>query len=176
MQYHYMKHVLTLIKGDITTLSCDAIVNAANSTLLGGGGVDGAIHKKGGRKILEACKKIGGCATGDAKITVAGNLPCLYVIHTVGPIYSGTLRDEILLKSCYIESLKIAFQYDLKSIAFPCISTGVYGYPKKLASKVAVQTVLHFLSQKSESKHIYFCVFDDEQFDIYESTIKENLR
>lgn len=175
MEYQYMGHMLSLVKRDITTLTCDAIVNAANSTLLGGGGVDGAIHKKGGKKILEACKKIGGCATGDAKITVAGDLLCQYVIHTVGPVYSGSSRDELLLKSCYLESLNIAFQYDLKSIAFPCISTGVYGYPKKLAAKVAVEAVLYFLSRHSDSKHIYFCVFDDEQLDIYESTIKECL-
>lgn len=165
---------IELIKGDITKLNVDAIVNAANSSLMGGGGVDGAIHRAGGPAILEECKKIvamqGDCKTGEAVITTGGDLPAKYVIHTVGPIWHGGKKNEAeLLASCYKNCLKLAVENKLSSIAFPNISTGVYGYPKKEAAEVATNTVTEFLQQNDFIDKVYFACFDDENYQLYQS-------
>ncbi|MFB2539512.1 MULTISPECIES: O-acetyl-ADP-ribose deacetylase [unclassified Acinetobacter] len=175
---------LSVIQGDITEQYVDIIVNAANSSLLGGGGVDGAIHRKGGRQILEECRKIrakeGSCATGQAVITTAGNLPAKYVIHTVGSVWNGgNHQEKELLASCYTESLKLAVQYQATSIAFPNISTGIYRFPKDLACEIAIQTVTEFMQNQSvgELKEIIFVCFDNENFKLYQDKIdqKENI-
>jgi O-acetyl-ADP-ribose deacetylase (regulator of RNase III) len=160
---------IELIKGDITTLSVDAIVNAANSSLLGGGGVDGAIHRVGGSSILEECKKIaarqGGCKTGEAVITTAGNLPAKFVIHTVGPVWHGGNKQEAeKLSNCYINSLQLAVMNDCRIIAFPNISTGVYGYPKFQAAQVAVNTVSTFLAKTNKIEKVIFVCLDEENY------------
>lgn len=162
--------LIEIIKGDITETVADAIVNAANTSLLGGGGVDGAIHRKGGNQILEECLRIrdrqGGCDTGEAVYTSGGNLPAKYVIHTVGPVWNGGKRGEDdLLKNCYLNSLNQAEQLGVRTIAFPNISTGVYRFPKERAAKIALQTVEAFQSQVIE-KVIFVC-FDDENFNFY---------
>ncbi|MEO5789134.1 MAG: O-acetyl-ADP-ribose deacetylase [Gelidibacter sp.] len=166
-----------LLKGDLTTINVDAIVNAANSSLLGGGGVDGAIHKVGGPEILQACKIIikeqGGCKTGEAVITTAGNLPAKKVIHTVGPIFEEDADVESqkhLLANCYLNSLRLAETHHLKSVSFPNISTGVYGFPKRLAAEVAIETVLNYQSTVVET--VIFVCFDDENFQIYNNILK----
>jgi O-acetyl-ADP-ribose deacetylase len=166
-----MKTTIKLFKGDITSLQTDAIVNAANSSLMGGGGVDGAIHRAGGPEILEECKKIvarqGGCKTGDAVITTGGRLPAKFVIHTVGPIWNGGKKKEKeLLASCYRKSLEIAGQQGIKTIAFPNISTGVYRFPKQEAAAIAVQTVTDHANDHSIQEIIFVC-FDDENYSIY---------
>lgn len=164
---------IELFKGDITSLEVDAIVNAANKSLLGGGGVDGAIHRAAGKDLLEACKKLNGCGTGDAKITPAYKLPCNYVIHTVGPIYTtGNKNEAELLASCYLKSLFLAKNNGIESLAFPNISTGVYGYPKKEAGQIAIKTVSDFLKVNPEVKRVLFCVFDEENYSIYKSILK----
>lgn len=165
---------ILLQQGDITKLEVDAIVNAANSTLLGGGGVDGAIHKAGGPAILEACMKIreqqGGCAVGEAVITTAGKLPSSYVIHTVGPVWKGGDAGEAdLLRNCYVHSLGLARQHHIQSIAFPNISTGVYGYPKEAAAAVAVQAVRD--TPDDQIKQLIFVCFDDENYRIYQNLL-----
>lgn len=175
MDYQYLGHIITVVKSDITKVSCDAIVNSAESALFPGKGMSGSIFAKGGKKIMDACKKIGGCATGDSKITVAGDLPCRYIIHTVGPLYSSGNRVD-LLKSCYIESMRLAENYCLDSIAFSSISTGSNGYPPKEASKIAVETILTFLPEVTLKMKIIFCVFDDQQYDLYNEILKEHLR
>lgn len=157
-----------VLKGDITIMAVDAIVNAANSGLRGGGGVDGAIHRAGGPTIMEECRKIGGCPTGEAVITTAGQLPAKFVIHTVGPIWqSGTHNEEKLLSDAYQNSLKLAIKHNVKSIAFPNISTGVYGFPKKLAASIAVETTKKFLEENPSELTVAFVCFDDENYSIY---------
>jgi O-acetyl-ADP-ribose deacetylase (regulator of RNase III) len=159
---------LDVVQGDITKLSVDAIVNAANSSLLGGGGVDGAIHRAGGPAILEECRKIGGCPTGEAVVTTAGRLPAKNVIHTVGPVWNGGNRGEPeLLAACYRNSLHRALEQGLKTVAFPNISTGVYGYPKHLAAPVAVETVRAFLAETDAIERVTFVCFDEENFQLY---------
>ncbi|MFC6998449.1 O-acetyl-ADP-ribose deacetylase [Rufibacter roseus] len=169
---------INLLKGDITKVTTDAIVNAANSSLLGGGGVDGAIHRAGGPAILEECKQIrarqGGCPTGEAVITTGGDLPAQYVIHTVGPVWNGGHKNEPkLLANCYRNSLLLAQQHKVKIIAFPNISTGVYGYPKDKAAQVAVQTVQEFLQENKLPEQVTFVVFDEENLRLYEQLLGE---
>ncbi len=159
---------IELVKGDITKLDVDVLVNAANNSLLGGGGVDGAIHRAAGIDLLNECKTLNGCKTGDAKITKGYNLPAKYVIHTVGPIWSdGKRNDSELLESCYKRSLETAVSNKLKSIAFPNISTGVYRFPKDIAADIAIKTVKNFLLQSSFIEKVIFVVFDEENFEIY---------
>jgi O-acetyl-ADP-ribose deacetylase (regulator of RNase III) len=163
--------MIKIVKGDITKIQADVIVNAANTSLLGGGGVDGAIHRAGGPAILEECKKIrarqGGCKTGEAVITSAGNLPVKYVIHTVGPVWNGgTHNEEQLLSNAYLNSLKLAEEHDCKSVAFPSISTGIYHFPKDKAAKIAADTVDDFLHDHADLT-IIFCCFDDESYELY---------
>lgn len=168
-----MKEKIILHKGDITLLKVDAIVNAANQTLLGGGGVDGAIHRAAGPELLTECRALGGCETGDAKITRGYNLPARFVIHTVGPVwYGGKSGEPEKLASCYRSSLEIAVKNNLKTIAFPNISTGVYGYPKKAAAEIAVSTVKDFLKTHSEIDEVIFCVFDWENQSIYSELLR----
>ncbi len=168
---------IEIIQGDITRQEADAIVNAANSSLMGGGGVDGAIHRAGGPSILEECKKIiarqGSCPTGEAVITTGGNLPARFVIHTVGPVWNGGKRNEsIKLSNCYTNSLLLAVENNLKTIAFPNISTGIYGYPKNEAAEIAVQTVTSFLLSDLFITKVYFVCFDEENFMLYQSLVK----
>lgn len=159
---------MSVEQGDITRLRVDAIVNAANSSLLGGGGVDGAIHRAAGPGLLEECRKIGGCPTGEARITGGHRLPARYVIHTVGPVYAGGGKGEAaLLRSCYLESLRLAVENDVRSIALPCISTGVYGYPKSEAADIAVATVEECIANDSAPEKIIFCCFDEENARLY---------
>lgn len=169
---------LTIIQGDITAQNVDIIVNAVNSSLLGGGGVDGAIHRKGGSAILDECKQIratqGKCHTGQAVITTAGNLPAKYVIHTVGSVWQDGTHDEAeLLASCYRESLKLAIAHHAKSIAFPNISTGVYRFPKALACEVAINAVQDFIKNNDigELEEIQFVCFDSENFELYQEKL-----
>ncbi len=166
---------IELIQGDITEISADAIVNAANTSLLGGGGVDGAIHRKGGKQILEECIQIrnrqGGCKTGEAVITTAGNLPAKFVIHTVGPVWIGESKEsEILLANCYRNSLELAIQNNVSTIAFPNISTGIYHFPKEKAAEIAIETVSSFY-QKEKLKKVIFVSFDSENYTIYQKRL-----
>ena len=165
---------IELIKGDITEIVADAIVNAANSSLLGGGGVDGAIHRKGGSQILEDCIKIrnrqGGCKTGEAVITTAGKLHAKYVIHTVGPVWIGGNNNELeLLKKCYENVIVLALENDIKTIAFPNISTGIYNFPKKEAAEIAINTI-NQMDKNAIEKVIFIC-FDDENYQIYKKML-----
>jgi O-acetyl-ADP-ribose deacetylase (regulator of RNase III) len=157
-----------LVEGDITRETTDAIVNAANRGLRGGGGVDGAIHRAGGPAIMEACRKLGGCDTGDAKATTGGKLSARYVIHTVGPVYrDGKQGEPELLASCHRRSLEVALEMGATSVAFPAISTGVYGYPMEEAAAVALSTVRDFLTDHPEIERVRFVLFGQEAFDTY---------
>ena len=163
---------ISLHKGDITNLKVDAIVNAANKTLLGGGGVDGAIHRSAGKELLAECRTLNGCETGDAKITRGYNLPATYVIHTVGPVYNdGKHNEAAKLASCYLSSLELAVRNGVRSIAFPNISTGVYGYPKDEAAQIAIDTVRDFLAKNTEIEDVIFCVFDEINFELYKKLL-----
>ena len=167
-----MSSHITLFRGDITLLKLDAIVNAANPTLLGGGGVDGAIHRAAGPELLDACRLLLGCECGEAKITPGFQLPASYVIHTVGPVWhGGKNREKELLSQCYISSLKLALQHKIKSIAFPNISTGVYGFPKALASEITISTVQEFLAKHGSVIAITFVLFDSENEILYKKLL-----
>lgn len=171
-----MDQQLQLIQGDITKHAADAIVNAANTSLMGGGGVDGAIHRAGGPAILEDCRKIvarqGCCKTGEAVITGAGDLPARYVIHTVGPVWNGGGKgEEALLASCYRSSLQLALEHGVKSIAFPNISTGIYRFPKDKAAAIAVAAVKEFLAAHALPEKVTFICFDTENYDLYRSLL-----
>jgi O-acetyl-ADP-ribose deacetylase len=168
---------VNVIMGDITKLEVDAIVNAANTSLMGGGGVDGAIHRAGGPKILEECNRIrnrqGGCPTGEAVITSGGNLKAKYVIHTVGPVWQSGAKDEDrLLSLAYYNSLKLATQNGIITIAFPNISTGIYGFPKGRAAEIAIDSVREFLKTDKSITALTFCCFDEENFKIYNSLLE----
>ncbi|GAA4928217.1 O-acetyl-ADP-ribose deacetylase [Mucilaginibacter defluvii] len=166
-----------VVKGDITKQKVDAIVNAANTSLLGGGGVDGAIHRAGGKAILAECIKIrdrqGGCKTGEAVITTGGNLPARYVIHTVGPVWSSVNADKAatLLANAYLNSLKLAAKNGVRTIAFPNISTGIYHFPKQEAAAIAIETVADFLSTDTTISKVLFVCFDDDNYDLYQQRL-----
>ena len=171
---------IELIRGDITEQDTDAIVNAANTTLLGGGGVDGAIHRRGGPAILEECRGLGGCETGDAKITTGGRLKARHVIHTVGPVYrDGRHREPELLASAYRRSLEVASQHSLRRIAFPSISTGAYGYPIRDAARVALRTVTEYLRGQPDIELVRFVLFSDSDLAVYreaETEVREGKK
>jgi O-acetyl-ADP-ribose deacetylase len=168
--------MISVQRGDITTIQVDAIVNAANTSLLGGGGVDGAIHRKGGPQILNECMQIrarqGGCAVGEAVMTTGGMLPAKFVIHTVGPVWHGGRSNENeLLSSAYRNSLKLAEEHKLASVAFPNISTGIYGYPKRPAAEIAVETVTTFMTQAKHVTDVIFVCYDEENLEIYKKLL-----
>jgi len=164
---------IKLVSSDITKLHVDAIVNAANRTLLGGGGVDGAIHRAAGRGLQDECRKLNGCDTGSAKITKGYNLPAKYVIHAVGPVWHGGNKNEPeLLKTCYETALRLAAEHHCKSIAFPNISTGIYRFPKEEAAKTAINTVRNFLLENDLPEIVTFVCFDTENYAIYEHLLK----
>lgn len=159
---------ITIIQGDITTLKVDAIVNAANSSLLGGGGVDGAIHRAAGAGLLKECRALHGCNTGDAKITGGYNLPARFVIHTVGPVWQGGKdKEAILLANCYHNSLQLAVDHHLQTIAFPAISTGIFGYPFDQASGIAIQTVTDFLKKPGTIREVIFVLFGKQDYETF---------
>jgi len=159
---------ISLITGDITKLKVDVIVNAANNSLLGGGGVDGAIHRAAGPKLLDACRAIGGCPTGEARITPGFNLPAHFVIHTVGPVWrGGNHNEEALLRACYIQSLKLGTENQCFTIAFPNISTGIYGFPRQRAAEIAIGAVQDFIRSSPSLINVVFVCFDDENYKIY---------
>jgi len=167
---------IEIIQGDITTLKVDAIVNAANTSLLGGGGVDGAIHRAAGPGLLEECKTLGGCRTGNAKVTSAYNLPAKFVIHTVGPVWrGGNNNEDQLLADCYNNSLRIAENMKLGTIAFPNISTGIYGFPKERAASIAIREVKNFLETNKDIEKVIFVIFDKENLEIYRNFMKEMI-
>ena len=163
---------ITLLQGDITTLAVDAIVNAANASLLGGGGVDGAIHRAAGPDLLAECRTLNPCPTGEARLTRGYKLPARYVIHTVGPVYSGKPSDEHLLRSCYEKSFQIAIDNQFATIAFPAISCGVYGYPIEEAATIAIHTTTRHIKKNHALKMVTFVLFSQHDFDIYSNFLK----
>jgi len=168
-----MPERIEVVQGDITKLAADAIVNAANSGLLGGGGVDGAIHRAAGPELLDECRTLGGCETGQAKITQGYHLPARFVIHTVGPVWHGGHNGEDeLLADCYRNSLALAVENDCQTIAFPAISTGVYRFPLESAARIAVREVRSYLNQHSELDKVIFVCFDSAAFDAYQKVLK----
>jgi O-acetyl-ADP-ribose deacetylase (regulator of RNase III) len=174
MEVTVNKSAVFLVQGDITRETTEAIVNAANTRLMGGGGVDGAIHAAGGPAIMAECRKIGGCPTGEAVITTGGNLRAKYVIHTVGPIYrDGTHGEEKLLASAYRKSLELASEKGIKSVSFPSISTGAYGYPIKEAARIALKTTLAYLNEHPEIETVRFVLFGAVDLEVYEAALKE---
>ena len=165
--------MLTVWRGDITTLHVDAIVNAANSSLLGGGGVDGAIHCAAGPELIHECRLLGGCKTGDAKITKGYKLPAKFIIHSVGPVWNGrTLGEDPLLRSCYQRSLEVAVHHGLLSIAFPAISTGIYGFPPQRAARIAVRTVTEFLGNTATLERVILVAFDEQTERFYRAALE----
>lgn len=173
MKININKSELELVQGDITKQDTEAIVNAANNSLLGGGGVDGAIHRAGGPAILEECRKLKGCPTGQAKITTAGNMKTNHVIHTVGPIWGGgTENENDLLKNCYQNSLEIAEKNKIKSMSFPSISTGVYSFPIIEASAIALNTIISYLKGQTCIKNVVIVLFSDNDLAVYSETLK----
>jgi O-acetyl-ADP-ribose deacetylase (regulator of RNase III) len=165
---------IELYKGDITKVKVDAIVNAANSTLLGGGGVDGAIHRGAGPELLEFCKTLNGCNTGEAKISPGFKLPTKFIIHTVGPVWKGgEYNEDFLLASCYQSSFKLANENNIRSIAFPSISTGVYSFPTERAAKIAIQETEKFLNGETNLRKVIFVCFDDKTHNIYKNILHE---
>src|SRR5881275_1134386 len=164
---------LALLQGDIVTVQADAIVNAANSGLRGGGGVDGAIHRAGGPGIIEECRKISGCPTGSAVATTAGRLPAKYVFHAVGPVYSGGKDDERLLASAYQSSLDLAEQYQVKSIAFPSLSTGIYGYPLELAAPIALHTIIEHIKKPTCLQQVLMVLFGESAYKVHERVLNK---
>lgn len=170
----HLKQNLHVKQGDITRENTDAIVNAANPSLLGGGGVDGAIHRAAGPGLLEECRKLGGCKHGEARITGGHNLKARFVIHTPGPVYkNGKSGEKEILANSYLNCMKLALENRLDSIAFPAISTGVYGYPRQEACEVAVNTVLEFMIEKNYAPQVYFVLFDSENYKIYKDYIEK---
>ena len=171
-----MNNRIELVDDDITTLEVDGIVNAANNSLLGGGGVDGAIHRAAGPALLEKCRTLNGCATGEAKITQGYNLAAQYVIHTVGPVWhGGSDGEDDLLASCYKKSFELAREYDLHKIAFPAISTGVYGFPKKRAARIAIRQTLKELAENKELARVLFVCFNNETKVAYVEALRQNI-
>ncbi len=165
---------IKFLQGDITNLQVDALVNAANSSLLGGGGVDGAIHRAAGKDLLEECRGLRGCNTGESKITKGYNLPAKHVIHTVGPIYKdGNSGEPELLRNCYLNSLKLAVENNLKTLAFPCISTGIYGYPFEAACKIALEAVMEFLKENTQIEEVTMVCFSKDDYEKYLSLYEE---
>src|SRR5947207_14606976 len=162
---------LVLMRGNIVEVQVDAIVNAANSGLRGGGGVDGAIHRAGGPSIMEECRKIGGCPTGEAVVTTAGRLPAKYVFHAVGPVYSGSLDDNCLLTNAYQSCLNLAEQHQVKSIAFPSLSTGIYGYPLELAAPIALRTIIEYIKKPTCIQQVQMVLFGESAYKVHERVL-----
>lgn len=174
MEVRINRSTISLVEGDITLEETDAIVNAANARLAGGAGVDGAIHRAGGPSIMEECRRIGGCPTGQAVVTTGGRLKAGYVIHTVGPIYQGGMKGEAdLLKSAYLESLKLASVKGLKSVAFPALSTGVYSYPLAEAASIALKTAIGYLREHEEPALVRFVLFDGRTYDVFAEELRK---
>lgn len=167
-----MQNFMRVLQADITAVKVDAIVNAANNALLGGGGVDGAIHRAAGPQLLAECRLLGGCATGEAKITAGYRLTAKYVIHTVGPVWrGGHMHEAALLAACYQNALKLALRNGIHSMAFPCISTGIFGFPKPQAAEIAVTTVKDFLTAQQADIQVAFCCFSKDDVDIYHAVL-----